>query len=112
MSRIANEVGREQLNAFGGGLGHARSLLIKREPFLHEREVRLVFVEHRESSSHNNLLFIDIDPNSLFDEIVLDPRLHPEDVTAREAELRLLGFNGRVVKSELYQKVLYEIVLQ
>lgn len=109
--QIANEIGRYGLQAFAGGRGHALSLLIKREPFEHEREVRLIYVEHHKKCSLDTKLPISIDPNTLFEEIVLDPRLHPDDAVERETELRSLGFSGQVVKSELYQTRLFEVVL-
>jgi hypothetical protein len=100
------------LNTFAGGLGHARALLIKREPFQHEREVRLIYVEHREGYGNGRLFSIPTDPNLLFEEVVLDPRLQAEDVREREAELRSLGFNGPVTKSDLYQSEMHEIMLE
>lgn len=109
---VADEVGRARLKAFDDGLGHARALLIKSEPFDHEREVRLIFVELREGYGNKPVFPIGIDPNALFEEVVLDPRLHGDDVRDREEELRSLGYNGRVTKSDLYQGVLYEIVLR
>ena len=109
--RVANEVARERLNAFGGGLGHAETLLVKRDPFKHETEVRLVYVEHRDGCGSDHIFAVPFDPNSTFEEVMLDPRLHPDDVKEREAEFSSLGFKHPVKKSNLYQRVLYEIVL-
>ena len=109
---VANEVGRNRLGAFAGGHGHARSLLIKREPFQHEREIRLIYVENRDRCGKSHLFSIPIDPNATFDEVILDPRLHSDDARDREVELRSLGFKGHVAKSDLYQKKLCEIILQ
>lgn len=110
--RVANEVGRAQLNAFSGGRGHARALLMKREPFDHEHEIRLIFVDHRDDYGSSRVLPIEIDPSALFEEAVLDPRLHVDDAREREAELRALGYNGPVAKSDLYQGVLHQILVQ
>jgi hypothetical protein len=109
---VANEVGRCGLGAFLGGLGHAKSLLIKREPFQHEREIRLVYVENRQGHGKSPLFSIPTEPNIIFDEAILDPRLHIEDAREREAELQSLGFKGRIAKSDLYQKKLFEIVIK
>ena len=109
--RAADEALKSGLNAFAGGVGHAEAMLIKREPFQHEQEVRLVFVDDRRGFGTIPVMSIRIDPNSLFDEMVLDPRLHPDDVRERTDELRSLGFIGPVRQSDLYRRVLYEIVI-
>lgn len=111
VQRIADEVGRTRLNAFPGGVGHAMIMLVKREPFNHEQEVRLIYVEHRKEQGNDPLFFINVDPSKLIEKIILDPRLSADDVKEREAELRCLGFRGPIVKSELYQGVLYEIFI-
>lgn len=112
MQLIANVIGKEHLNAFSGGLGHAWSLLIKRKPFEHEREVRLIVVERREGHRNEPVMEIPIDPNELFEEAILDPRLQVDDARDRETELRSLGFSGLISKSQLYQRMIPEIVLQ
>lgn len=111
VQRVANEVRGARLDAFSGGLGHAQSLLIKRPSFDHEREIRLIFVEHREDHDKASVLPIRIDPNALFEEIILDPRLHADDVLERSAELKALGYTGPVNKSDLYQGTFHQIVL-
>src|SRR5437667_12063661 len=83
----------------------------KRDPFKHETEVRLVYVEHRDGYGSDHIFAAPFDPNSTFEEVMLDPRLHPDDVKEREAEFSSLGFKHPVKKSNLYQRVLYEIVL-
>jgi hypothetical protein len=107
----ANEAARERLNAFSDGSGHAKALLIKRDAFLHEAEARLIYVEHRDGHGDAPLFYVPFDPNSVFEEVILDPRLHPEDVRDRQAELISLGFSHPVNKSDLYQRVLYEFVI-
>lgn len=92
-----------------GGRGQAESLLIKRAPFTHEREARLVFVEQRAGFGHEDLFRIPVDPNALFRHLTLDPRLSTDDVRDREAELRRLGFTGEIVQSRLYQPVQLEV---
>jgi hypothetical protein len=112
MRYFADQVGRERLQAFPGGAGHAKSVLIKRDAFIAEREVRLIYVEHRPAGATKGIFSIPIEPNDLFDEIVLDPRLSYADVSARKRELRNLGFVGSVAKSQLYQKALFEIIVE
>lgn len=109
LRKVANQILCAGKNAFDGGIGHARALLFKREPFDHEEEVRLIYVEQRADFAKANIYPIAIDPNSLFDEIILDPRLHKDDVMDRTSELRSLGYDGRVMQSDLYQRILLDI---
>ena len=92
-----------------GGRTQAESLLIKREPFAHEREARLIFVEPRSGFGGEDLFQIHIDPNELFRHVTLDPRLSAEDAQERKAQLRDLGFAGEIVQSRLYQDVQLEV---
>jgi hypothetical protein len=107
---VVNEIGRSRESAFGDERGHAESLFIKRQAFDADREVRLVFVGSR-GRNGRSLRYVPIDPNALFDEVVLDPRLGAEDERARQEEFRSLGFGGPVGKSGLYQRCFYEVPL-
>lgn len=98
---VANEIIHERLNYFTRGVGQARALLMKREPFEHEREIRLIFVDHSGYCQHRKIFTIEVNPGELFEEAVLDPRLHPDDVSERKAELHTLGFNGPIIQSDL-----------
>lgn len=105
--RIANDVGRMGLGAFGNGHERLRPALLKRRAFEHEREVRLVFVGGAESTGEN--IDVPIDPNDLFDEIALEPRLVAFERMEREADLRARGYAGSIRVSELYQRVILDI---
>jgi hypothetical protein len=105
---IAEEIRAHRLGAFSGGLGHAKSLLFKRDPFAHEKEIRLIYVEtQKENPDH--IVSFKINPNELFEEVILDPRLGANDARTREEELRSWGFAGPIAKSELYQKAFFVI---
>lgn len=104
LNQMETEVRCYRSEAYSGGKGHARSLLIKSMPFKHEEEVRLIVVSPDGGDG------ISFDPNALFDEIVLDPRLHVDRVSKRRVELRELGYMGSVERSDLYQGELYLIV--
>ena len=106
---IGRQVQRHGLNAFGGGLGHAESLLFKRDAFAHEKEVRLVYVDPPSQTPGTAGVNVSIDPNALFDEVVLDPRLYPSDVRDREVEVKVHGFKGPVRISGLYERRSYMI---
>lgn len=65
------------------------SMYMKRKPFAHEMEVRpIVFLDHDAGPG----LFYDIDPNILFDEYVIDPRL--DNATATKVMTKLLKAAG------------------
>jgi hypothetical protein len=93
-------------SAFSGGRGHAEALLIKRESFSHEREVRLIHVADRDTArAANGLVQVPVDPNIAFRGLTLDPRLSVEDRISREEELRALGYTGPIDISKLYLPV-------
>ena len=79
----------------GLGWGQAHALLIKRTEFEHEREVRLLFNDLRENSRGRATALVfafAIDPETLFDEITLDPRLELNAANALWVRLKALGF--------------------
>ncbi len=106
---IGDEIGARRLGAFAGGRGHAESVLFKRTAFAHEDEVRLVYVAGEEDPAKARVL-VPMDPAGVFDEVRFDPRLAPFEKIEREEEFRRLGFD-RVGRSDLYQGVLFEVVV-
>jgi hypothetical protein len=108
---VADEVSRDLIDAFAGARGHAESLLFKRAPFEHEREVRLMYVDWDAKNGSLETLSTAVRPSELIDEVILDPRLSADDVRLRHDQLRALGFSGGISKSPLYQRSLFEIVV-
>jgi hypothetical protein len=51
-----------------------------------------------------------MDANLTIDEMILDPRITGADEGLRIDELRRTGFNGTIVKSQLYRKTLVEVI--
>lgn len=86
-----------------------KRLLMKRPAFAHEAEIRRLYLPHEKLPLGDKLSFR-IDVNEVFDEITFDPRL-AQDVPEREATIRRLGYEGQIVKSDLYQMVFSEILL-
>jgi hypothetical protein len=107
---FADEVGRRLIDAFSGADGHARSLLIKREAFFHEKEARLIYVDMDGSFDAKKLLPVTVDWNQLADEIILDPRVN--NIGQRVEEVRALDYRGPVSRSDLYRRRGFEIVIQ
>lgn len=86
-----------------GAKGLVQSLLLKREEFRHENEVRLIYCGHSEYwDITQRLKHFPIDPNALFDEVLFDPRMASDLVSAFTSVLRALGFDGLVQQSRLY----------
>jgi hypothetical protein len=84
----------------------AESLLMEREPFAHEDECRLIYVDAVENAEQQALFGVSIaEPNTLFRHVALDPRLNAIDVRDRQKELRKFGFTGQIIQSELYRPV-------
>ena len=79
----------------------ARTLLVKRPAFRHEAEVRLLFFTDRAGSSR--LFRYQVDPHSLIDQVMLDPRLPWVDFKNTKAEIqRRTGYAGSIKRSLLY----------
>ena len=77
-------------------------LYIKRLPFSHEAEVRIIILHDTEQQKEKFLSY-DISDLSVFEEFILDPRLEDDEVTFITNELVQLGVDkGKVAKSSLY----------
>jgi len=84
--------------------GFAETLLIKREEFRHENEVRiLAFADDHDKRSDGDLYRVPIDPHELIDEICVDPRLDEDETAKMMDEINALGYRGPVSQSALYK---------
>jgi len=84
---------------------HARSLLIKRKAFRHEREVRLIYLDTNESNQKRGIFKYDIAPHDVFDQVMIDPRISYEQFKElKNTVIERTGFPGRkVLRSLLYR---------
>ncbi|MEP6833416.1 MAG: DUF2971 domain-containing protein [Gemmatimonas sp.] len=80
----------------------AETLLIKRNEFEHESEVRLLFqdFDHRDQGVIARAFAIDA--NALVEEVVLDPRWSSQEAAAVSQQLKASGFKGEIHHSQLY----------
>jgi hypothetical protein len=86
--------------ASGTNEGSARTLLVKRPAFRHEREVRVLACSPKLGK---DLVRYPIDPHSLIDQIMIDPRLDRNAADALKARIRhRTGFSGQILRSLLY----------
>ena len=57
----------------------ARSLLVKRNAYAHEREVRLIYIEPSKKKHPEGIYKYAINPQTLFDQAMIDGRMEYED---------------------------------
>lgn len=81
----------------------ARTLLIKRRAFSHEREVRLIWVRTGDSGT-NGLARCPISPKAVIDQLMLDPRLERKRAQRLQDDIHeRTGFQrDRILRSLLY----------
>jgi hypothetical protein len=87
------------------GRGQAMNLFLKREAFEHEAEVRLLYQFNQDGCSDQRPEMVwpfKIDPNTLFDDVLFDPRMVEAAYLAESRRLRALGFAKPVKQSTLY----------
>ncbi|MCR6721521.1 MAG: DUF2971 domain-containing protein [Chitinophagaceae bacterium] len=83
------------------GAGQAQTLLFKRTPFKHENEVRIIY--NSQGQVTEDLFSFPIEPLTLIDDIVFDPRMEYGVFSEHKKRLRAFGFKKRIVKSNLYK---------
>lgn len=91
------------------GWGQASTFYFKRYAFKHENEVRIIY---RNPNNAGDVVNIPVDPNLLFDEIVLDPRMGDQEVLDLKTKLLDWGYAKKVTQSGLYKLPQLRIRLQ
>jgi hypothetical protein len=84
----------------------------KREALQHEAEARLLFQDIDPKQGMNETLVYPLDPNVIFKEIVIDPRLNDNAAGALIAELRSAGCTLPIRRSELHRSPTFTILAQ
>jgi hypothetical protein len=105
---LANAVGTYGPDVFTAPANRAKLLLLKRDAFQHEAEVRLIYVEQRDVPPEP-VFRVQFDPNEVFDDISFDPRLVEFERKEREAAVRAAGYTGSITVSRLYENTLLNI---
>jgi hypothetical protein len=82
--------------------GFAEMLCIKRLEFDHENEVRLLYCNCNEKASKEVEVF-PFDPDTIIDEVALDPRLSKENFDRQKALIRSHPYSFRITQSDLYR---------
>jgi len=80
----------------------AKTLLIKREAFTHEREVRVLFNDVHDTIKGPVAIF-PFAGGSLVDDVMLDPRLDLSMVRTISTAFKSAGYTGTIQQSHLYR---------
>lgn len=94
----------------GRGESRAQSLLLKRQAFSHEDEVRLIWV-CGDQRDIEEVMTVNIQPNDFIEEVTFDPRLIRFELLERQQSAKGLGYEGAFVESTLYSKTFLQTVL-
>jgi hypothetical protein len=85
--------------------GIARSLLMKRNAFRHEAEVRLVYRKTLGKPAEDGLFPYPVDPDGLIDQVMIGPRFQPVEASKLRRKIRdRTGYKGEILYSLLYSK--------
>lgn len=102
---IANEVGAAFLRE-PEGVHAIECLLIKREAYEHEQEVRLIYrtdCDSHDPRTCNDIAMFEFDPNLVFEEITFDSRFPITDYQTRQHILQnQFHYSGAINRSTLY----------
>ena len=88
------------------GRGQATTLFLKRKEFEHEAEVRLLYQFNKDGCSDQrpeDIWQFAIDPNTLFDDVLFDPRMDYAAFSTESKRLPAIGFTKPVKQSTLYK---------
>lgn len=90
--------------AMGGQMDKfARTLLMKRNEFSHENEVRLLFFDSDNKYNNDDVAQISFPVEDIIESIELDPRLEQTEFIKLKEEIQNIGFLKPISQSELYK---------
>lgn len=84
----------------------ARSLLVKRNAYKHEREVRLIYIERNNTKHADGVYKYDIDPHALIDQAMIDSRVpYAKFVPFKKQVIKRTGLaDKQIMRSLLYRQ--------
>jgi hypothetical protein len=83
----------------------ARSLLMKRNAFRHEAEVRLVYRMTSGKPAEDGLFAYPVDPHALIDQVMIDPRFQPAEASKLKRRIKdRTGYRGELLSSLLFTR--------
>lgn len=108
---LANKIGSVRGDIFLEEDNRIKLLMMKRQGFSHENEVRIGVLARDGFENHERVLHFNVDIDALIDEITFDPRLAAFEEKERQRDFRALGYKGPFGCLELYQKNLFLVQL-
>ena len=99
------EFGRNMFVCHSGTEAIARSLLIKRDAYKHENEVRLVCIGPDETEITNDVYEFELDPLSVIDQAMVDGRVSSGEFV--DLKRQIVGLTG-LSKQRIHRSVLYD----
>ncbi|TGP52554.1 hypothetical protein EN873_14890 [bacterium M00.F.Ca.ET.230.01.1.1] len=109
--RLVNLIERQGLKYLNTLDGRAHTLLLKRDYFRHEDEVRLICTKE-DKGAVAEFRHFSIEPNDLFTEIAFDPRLLYFERLERERTVQHLGYNGKITRDTSYEAALHIFLME
>lgn len=80
------------------------SLLTKRRAFIHENEVRLLYLDKNYDIPNQDLFKYEIDPHKLISQVMIDPRISYEEFKKiKSGIINKTGYKGEIKRSLLYR---------
>jgi hypothetical protein len=105
--KIVNVLANKGPIEMGRGENRAQSLLLKRQAFSHEDEVRLIWIcEDRRDVEQ--AMTVNVEPNDFIEEVTFDPRLIRFELLERQQSAKALGYEGTFAESTRYARTLFQ----
>jgi hypothetical protein len=105
-AHVGTAIHTHREKAFSGISGHADGLTLKREPFRHESEVRLLYIDADRRFAGKDGIEVPIDANAVIEEIMLAPRTIVGGGEPKRKEwLEANGFKNTIITSSLIRTV-------
>jgi len=84
------------------GVNQAKSLMIKRNAFEHEKEIRLVYCAPESSKPMQRIFNYECNPQEIISRVTFDPRMSRTMVRVFRSHLQSIGYKGIIDQSQLY----------
>jgi hypothetical protein len=108
--KIVNILSNKGPVEIGRGENRAQSLLLKRQAFSHEDEVRLIWVCDVQRDVPKPMT-VNANPNDFIEEVTFDPRLIRFELLERQQSAKALGYEGAFAESRRYMRALIQTPL-
>lgn len=81
----------------------AEAMLLKRRPFTHEEEIRLLYIDGS-TGKNENLLYVTLDPHEVIQTLLIDPRTETAVAKKYKDYFKIkAGYKKSVAQSSIYQ---------